>query len=241
MPQNNPQYRDQARRIEYNRIFTIADIRSEENTNQRALVGHAAVFDQVASIGGWYDEVLRRGCFNKTIQEYDQVALWNHDTGKPLARRSAKTLELREDEIGLWFWMALGDQSWADDAWISILRGDVLGMSFAFQTIRTRWTEKPGDENNLREILECRLYEVSPVTFPEYDGTDVSADQARAIIPSNLRKQPSATTAEPDAHHSGTPEPDAHHSDAGAGFDIRLARAIQRHREQKLKHRGVVL
>jgi HK97 family phage prohead protease len=59
----------------------------------------------------------------------------------------------------------------------SIKRGDITGMSFGFRIKRQEWDET--DENNpLRTILNVDLIEVSPVVFPAYPQTDVSARAA---------------------------------------------------------------
>lgn len=246
-PKNsNLQYRDERRKIEFKRIFST-EMRAEQSEGKRILTGHAAVFDQETSIGGYFREVLRKGCFKKTIQEYDQAALWDHETGKPLGRRSAQTLELAEDDTGLFFRIFLGEQSWANDAWISIQRGDVSGMSFSFRATpgKVIWTLAQNPSDDLREIFECMLYEISPVTFPAYEGTDVSAQQARAIKGDAVEKKLLSrtefliATCEPGAHHSETSEPDErHHSEAGTKFDIRMARAKHRQRTEMQKFGG---
>lgn len=181
MPQTNPLYRDHQRQIEFDRVFAVREIRAQQEETQRILTGEAVVFDSETEIGGWFREVIRRGAFDKTIREFDQVALWSHDPAKPMARRSKNTLELWEDNSGLQFRMTLGEQSWSNDAWISVQRGDVQGMSFGFRVIREAWTD-PEDQRDLplREILEAKLYEISPVAFPAYPDTSVEA--ARSIV-----------------------------------------------------------
>jgi HK97 family phage prohead protease len=62
-----------------------------------------------------------------------------------LARTKNKTLELREDPIGLHFWAKVADTSYARDLKVLMERGDVDQASFAF-------TVAPGgDEWNVRE------------------------------------------------------------------------------------------
>jgi len=80
-------------------------------------------------------------------------------------------------------------------------------MSFQFKTIKDKWDEK--DLNNVtRELLEARLYDISPVTFPAYPKTTVAvrsrveglmnpaepipADHSRDN--KNVKKEPSLAT-----------------------------------------------
>jgi Escherichia/Staphylococcus phage prohead protease len=183
-PKNNIIYRDEKRQIEFDRLTNIKvmELRAEEQNEKRVLTGLAAVFGQVANIGGWFEEKIRAGAFTKTLTEFDQVALWNHDDSKPLGRRSTGTLTLTETKRGLEFTLGLGGQSWATDAWESVQRGDVGGMSFGFRVTKHEWTEAKTEGGlDLREIIEAQLYEVSLVTFPAYEGASVEAS-ARSII-----------------------------------------------------------
>lgn len=185
------------------REFRAFEIR-EDSGDQGELRGHAALFDSEAVIGGMFREVIAPGAFAKTIREFDQVALWNHDTAKPLARKSEGTLTLMEDDRGLAFSMKLGETSWQKDAQIAIQQRDVKNMSFGFDVLSDEWAKAGADgELPLRTIKEVRLYEVSPVTFPAYADTTV---EARAIL------EASGITSE--ATTSG-PVP-ANHLDAGA-------------------------
>jgi hypothetical protein len=65
------------------------------------------------------------------------------------------------------------------DALTSIKRGDVSQMSIAFQIIKQEWLT-PEDKKALplRTIREMKLFEVSPVTFPAFEQTSISARNA---------------------------------------------------------------
>ena len=56
------------------------------------LAGYAAVFGEVTSIGGYFDEVLARGAFTKTLQVADVLAYFDHDRGRILGRTVSGTL-----------------------------------------------------------------------------------------------------------------------------------------------------
>ena len=134
--------------------------------------GHAAVFNVVES-GGWFREQVAPGAFTASLKEDDIRALWNHDTAVVLGRNRSGTLKLWEDERGLAVEITPPDTQLARDLIETIKRGDVTQMSFGFQVKKATWTEEE-NQDDLRTIEEVKLWEVSPVTFPFYKGTDVN-------------------------------------------------------------------
>lgn len=133
--------------------------------------GYAAVFDEEADIGGQFLERIARGAFSEAIGRDDVVFLINHD-GLPLARTRSGTLELIEDERGLKIKTRL-DPSDPDVARITgkMKRGDLDKMSFAFWPETQEWDES-GDVP-VRTIVKASLHDVSIVTTPAYDGTEI--------------------------------------------------------------------
>jgi uncharacterized protein len=147
------------------------------------LTGHAAVFNQVAS-GGWFQEKIAPGAFADSLKSDDVRALWNHNPDMVLGRNKAGTLKLYEDEKGLVSEITPPDTQFARDLLVSIERGDITQMSFAFQTITEAWEKGDEGQPDLRTLVKVKLYDVSPVTYPFYDGTDVavrSHDQWRSV------------------------------------------------------------
>ncbi len=149
------------------RIIT-AELRADEDGGR--LVGYPAVFGQLSEQLGYFREKIRPGAFAKTIQEADVRALWNHDANYVLGRTSNGTLKLTEDEHGLRAEIEPPDTTWANDLRASIKRGDIDKLSFGFEAVRDEWN----DDRTERELVEVRLYDVSPVTFPAYPQTEVS-------------------------------------------------------------------
>lgn len=159
--------------------FEDWELREEEDKPPR-LEGYASVFDQETEIFGMWREKIAPGAFKKTITEHDIRALWNHNTDLPLGRNKAKTLELAEDKKGLRSVIHPPDTQAGRDAVTSIKRGDVTQMSIAFQVIKQEWYI-PEDKKilPLRTIKEMKLFEVSPVTFPAFEQTEI---QARSLM-----------------------------------------------------------
>lgn len=178
------------------------------------IVGHAAIFDSPTQIGssrwGWM-EVVRPGAFAESIKEDDVRGLFNHDPNIILGRNKAGTLELSEDDKGLAYTITPPETQWARDLLESIDRGDVSGSSFSFEVKEQRWTQFDDDDDKLdeRELLELKLWDVSPVTFPAYPDTDVGKrqhEEFRASLETEQVETREGEGAEQD--EPGTPNSD---------------------------------
>lgn len=153
------------------RTFKLTEVRATGGEGGREFVGYAAVFNQLSEDLGGFRERIRPGAFAATLEEDDIRAVWNHNSDLVLGRVKAGTLELEEDARGLKVTIRPPDAQWARDHSQSIERGDVDQMSFAFQTVRDEWEYLPGAP--IRELVQVRLFEVSPVTFPAYPQTEI--------------------------------------------------------------------
>lgn len=155
------------------RAFEIKELRVERVEGRGVkLGGYAAVFDSESVDLGGFTERIARGAFAGSLSK-DVVALVNHNPDKPLARTSAGTLKLAEDEHGLAIEAQLADTSHARDVVADIEAGNIKGMSFAFRTLKDQWA-KVGPGRWLRTLLDVELLDVSPVTWPAYPSTEVA-------------------------------------------------------------------
>lgn len=147
-----------------------AEVRAEENGTIK-VSGYAAVFNQETDIGGMFREQIAKGAFKDAVGRDDVVFLINHE-GLPLARTRSGTLKLKEDDHGLFIETEL-DQDDPDVKSIvpKMKRGDLDKMSFAFIPEKQEWDES-GD-TPLRTITRAQLFDVSIVTTPAYDGTEI--------------------------------------------------------------------
>lgn len=143
----------------------------EDETGEIKVAGYAAVFGEETNIGGMFTESIQRGAFKDAIKRDDVVFLINHE-GLPLARTRSGTLKLAEDERGLYM-EAMLDQSDPDVRSIvpKMKRGDLDKMSFAFRPVRQMWDDSTPIPR--RVIQEAQLFDVSIVTTPAYDGTEI--------------------------------------------------------------------
>ncbi|WP_155591863.1 HK97 family phage prohead protease [Lysinibacillus cavernae] len=149
----------------------------EESEGKRTISGYAVKWEMKShTMGYWrrFKEQFKRGSFTDSLTIDDQLALWSHDTSKVLGRTKNGTLRLYEDEIGLRFELELPNTTLGNDAYETIRRGDVEGVSFAFQMQKEEWDENDID-NIIRTISKAKLIEVSPVAFPAYPDSEVQA------------------------------------------------------------------
>lgn len=147
-----------------------AEIRAEEDGGIR-VSGYAAVFDQETDIGGAFREVIAPGAFAEAVGRDDVVFLINHD-GLPLARTRSGTLTLKEDERGLYMETILDAEDPDVKAIVGKMkRGDLDKMSFAFWPQVQEWDDT--QDPPLRTIRQASLYDVSIVTTPAYEGTEI--------------------------------------------------------------------
>ena len=159
-----------------------SDFKTREDGEDLKIEGYFAVFDSIYELWPGETESIAPGAFSKTLSG-DIRALVNHDTTLVLGRTSAHTLELREDEHGLWGRISINPKdSDAINLYERVKRGDVSQCSFGFEIVEEE-TEFREDGSVHWTIKEVRLYEVSCCTFPAYESTNISArEKAREDI-----------------------------------------------------------
>lgn len=167
-------------------LISPTKFNTREDGEALYIEGYFAVFNSTYEIWNGATESIAPGAFTETLKDADVRALINHDTRLVLGRTKAETLELREDDHGLWGRVLINpnDQD-AMNLYERVKRGDVDQCSFGFEIIREE-TEISDDGSIHWTIKEVKLYEVSVCTFPAYEETEVSARQRDAEV---IRKQ----------------------------------------------------
>lgn len=155
-------------------IRSIAsDFKTREDGEELRIEGYFAVFNSDYVISDTMSESIAPGAFSGAL-DADVRALIDHETMYVLGRTQAGTLELREDEKGLWGSILINpnDQD-AMNLYSRVQRGDVNQCSFGFDILAEE-TDFEG-ENVHWTITAVKLYEVSVCTFPAYAETSVQA------------------------------------------------------------------
>lgn len=140
----------------------------------KRLRGHASVFNQAAEMPG-HVEVIAPTAFKRALDDpkTDVRALWNHNPDHLLGRQSSGTLRLGTDSEGLEFELDLPDTTLGRDLQVLAERGDITGASFAFIPDEDTWSTRDGHRVRTHTSVG-RLLDVSPVTFPAYEGAAVA-------------------------------------------------------------------
>ncbi len=163
------------------------EIRAERNEkNGDHIVGRPIVYNSRTDLG-WFDEIIEAGALDKANLK-DVRFLVNHNTDMiPLARsrnnneNSTMQLEVDKDGMGIRVNLDTENNTEARNLYSAIKRGDISGMSFMFTVDDEEWEELQSDHptRHIRKI--GRVYEVSAVTFPAYESTEISARDKAAL------------------------------------------------------------
>lgn len=145
-----------------------------EDTENPTIEGYFAVFNSNYEMGFDMSESIAPGAFTNSISG-DIRALINHDTTLVLGRTTAHTLEVRQDERGLWGKISINPKDTdAMNLYERVKRGDVSQCSFGFEIVSEE-TDFRDDGSIHWTITEARVHEVSVCTFPAYEDTGVKA------------------------------------------------------------------
>lgn len=161
----------------YNLSF---ETRDAEEEGKGIVEGLAIVYDSRTDLG-YFDEIIERNALIGTDMK-DVRLLVNHDTSMiPLARsrnnNANSTLQLIPDERGLKIRATLDIENNSDarNLYSAISRGDITGMSFMFEVDGESWENTQSDHPTRRITSIAKIYEVSAVTFPAYEQTEINA------------------------------------------------------------------
>ena len=162
------------------------EVRAENDDRGAYITGRPIVFNSRTNIGP-YDEIIERGALDKTDLK-DVRFLVNHDTSKiPLARsrnnNKNSTMQLSVDNNGMAIRVNLDVENNAEarSLYSAVQRGDISGMSFMFGIDDEEW-ENLESEHPTRHIRAINtVIEVSAVTFPAYEDTEINARSKEAL------------------------------------------------------------
>lgn len=161
------------------------NFKTREENGEMRIEGYFSVFNSRYELWDGAYEIVLPGAFDGETKK-DVRALINHDSTLVLGRTTAGTLELREDDYGLWGSILVnGSDQDAVNLYERVKRGDVDQCSFGFDIVDEDIEYSDGNPT-VWKIKKVRLYEVSVVTFPAYEATSV---QARKNEIENIKKR----------------------------------------------------
>lgn len=179
------------------------EFRAKEEDGAMIAEGVAILYDEETVLYSFGDveerETIGRGAAAESLANDDWRALWNHDRGIVLGRMSSGTLRAEDTDAGVKVSIEFPDTEEGRSKFSSIKRGDVSQMSFAFEPLETREERIVDGEKTIyrTEQSKIKVYEVSPVTFPAYENTTISAraEQRRKQIETEASAQAQRATA----------------------------------------------
>ena len=149
-------------------------LRNAENGNP-IIEGYFAKFNETYEVCPGWEEKIAPGAFARYLREGGEIKiLWNHNSDIVMGAKSNNTARFWEDEIGLYGEVELNPKDTESmNGAARIERRDVTGASFGFDISKMKTTYK--DDGTMVDELEeiYPLYEVSPCTFPAYEGTEI--------------------------------------------------------------------
>ena len=157
------------------------EVRAEQNDQGSVLTGRPIVFNQRTNVG-WYDEIIEDHALDNTDLK-DVRFLVNHNTNMiPLARsrnnNANSTMQMKVvDGEGMDIRVNLDTENNAEarSLYSAVERGDISGMSFMFVVDKDSWDDVDSD-HPVRTIRSFKqVLEVSAVTFPAYEQTNIQA------------------------------------------------------------------
>lgn len=165
--------------------FNPTTEKREDGTAQ--IGGRPIVYNSPTDIGGWFREIIMPGALDGADLR-DVPLLVNHDDDMiPLARsrrnNGNSTMQIGVDDRGLTFTAEIDTarNATAAELYSAIERGDVDGMSFAFTVENERWEGLETDYPTRYIEKLTKIYEISAVTFPAYESTDIYARSKEAL------------------------------------------------------------
>lgn len=163
------------------------EIRAENNEkNGDFITGRPIVYNSKTDLG-WFSEIIEAGALDKANLK-DVRFLVNHNTDMiPLARsrnnneNSTMQLEVDKDGMSIRVNLDTENNTEARNLYSAIKRGDITGMSFMFTIDDEEWEDIQSDHptRHIRKIAQ--VFEVSAVTFPAYEATEISARDKEAL------------------------------------------------------------
>lgn len=172
-------------------IEVRADANNGDGEEKYIVRGYATTFDEPYLLyegeGYQFYEKVDRHAFDNTDLT-DVIMQFDHE-GRVFARKSNGTLTLTVDEHGLLIEADLGGTEIGRQLYEEIRGGYITKMSFGFTVDGDTVEERRNEHNQViytRTITSIRkLYDVSAVSLPANDGTEISA---RAFVDGVIAK-----------------------------------------------------
>lgn len=152
-----------------------------DTAGQMIVEGHACTFNEEYTLYAWPDMEVSEQIDPHAFDECDMsdVIMQFDHSGRVFARTRNETLQVEPDEKGLHVRADLSKSALGPGVFDDIKSGVLDRMSFGFTVLDDTFDYiglHEGREKYLRTIKKIgKLYDVSVVSIPANDGTDISA------------------------------------------------------------------
>lgn len=158
------------------------EFRALDDSDEMIVEGYATTFDDPYVLYDWGDYIVSEQIDSKAFDDCDMddvIFQYNHE-GRVFARTSNDTLEVVPDEKGLHIRANLGGTEIGRELYEEIKGGYTTKMSFGFRVGEDTRTVTNDYDDNVTHVLRTvtkvsKLYDVSAVSLPANDGTEISA------------------------------------------------------------------
>lgn len=158
------------------------EFRALDDSDEMIVEGYATTFNDPYVLYDWGDYIVSEQIDSKAFDDCDMddvIFQYNHE-GRVFARTSNNTLEVVPDEKGLHIRANLGGTEIGRELYEEIKGGYTTKMSFGFRVGEDTRTVTNDYDDNVTHVLRTvtkvsKLYDVSAVSLPANDGTEISA------------------------------------------------------------------
>lgn len=168
--------------FEYRMTGPMEARKGGEKGDRKIVRGYATTFDEPYLLFDWGDykvyEIVGRHAFDECDMS-DVIMQYDHQ-GRVFARNRNKTLQLDPDDHGLAIEADLTDTALGCQVYEEIAGGYTDKMSMAFRVGEDKREIVEDKENNITTVTRTitkisKLYDVSAVSYPANDATEISA------------------------------------------------------------------
>ena len=172
------------------------DIEARAEDDKKIVRGYATTFDEPYLLYDWgnykvYEQVDKRAFDDCDMS--DVIMQYDHE-GRVFARLSNKTLRLNVDNHGLHIEADLGGTTLGAQVFEEIKGGYTNRMSFGFKVAEDERKITEDRTNNVVTVMRTitkisKLYDVSAVSLPANDGTEISARNFSEGVVEEIKKE----------------------------------------------------
>ena len=183
---------------EYRKIdISFLELRATDgNDGEKVVEGYATTFNQPYTLYDWGDYIVNEQIDSKAFDDCDMsdVIMQYDHKGRVFARISNGTLELKTDNKGLHIRANLGGTETGRQLYEEIKGGYTTKMSFGFVVGEEKREVTEDRVNNVTTVLRTitkitKLYDVSAVSLPANDATEISARSVSEGVIEDAKKE----------------------------------------------------